>query len=52
MGGLVEKRERKKPLGRPRHAWEDNITMDLKKCDGNAWTEFICIRLGTGVGLL
>jgi hypothetical protein len=28
---LVEKLEGKKPLGRPRHRWEDNIKMDLQK---------------------
>jgi hypothetical protein len=28
--GLVGKPERKKPLGRPRHRWEDNITMDIQ----------------------
>jgi hypothetical protein len=26
---LVGKRERKRPLGRPRHRWVDNIRMDL-----------------------
>jgi hypothetical protein len=26
---LVGKPERKRPIGRPRHRWEDNITMDL-----------------------
>jgi hypothetical protein len=26
---LVGKPERKRPLGRPRHRWEDNIKMDL-----------------------
>jgi hypothetical protein len=26
---LVVKPERKKPLGRPRHRWEDNIRTDL-----------------------
>ena len=25
------KPEGKRPLGRPRHTWEDNISMDLKK---------------------
>jgi len=25
-GDLVRKPERKRPLGRPRHRWEDNIT--------------------------
>ena len=28
--GLVGKPERKRPLGRPRHRWEDNIKMDLQ----------------------
>jgi hypothetical protein len=26
---LVGRPERKRPLGRPRHRWEDNISMDL-----------------------
>jgi len=28
---LVRIPERKKPLGRPRHRWEDNIKMDLRE---------------------
>jgi hypothetical protein len=28
---LVGKREGERPLGRPRHRWEDNIKMDLKE---------------------
>ena len=28
---LVGKPEGKRPLGRPRHRWEDNIKMDLKE---------------------
>jgi hypothetical protein len=27
---LVGKPEEKKPLGRPRHKWKDNIKMDLR----------------------
>ena len=27
---LVAKPEGKRPLGRPRHKWEDNIKMDLQ----------------------
>jgi hypothetical protein len=27
----VEKPEEKRPLGRPRHRWEDNIKMDLQE---------------------
>ena len=29
--GLVGKPERKWPLGRPRHRWEDNIKMDIQE---------------------
>jgi hypothetical protein len=28
---LVVRPERKRPLGRPRHRWEDNIKMDLRE---------------------
>ena len=28
---LLEKHERRRPLGRPRHGWEDNIKMDLRE---------------------
>jgi hypothetical protein len=31
---LVGKPERKRPLGRPRHRWEDNIKMDLQEVGG------------------
>jgi len=33
---LMGKPEGKRPLGRPRHRWEDNIKMDLKEvgCGG------------------
>ena len=33
---LVGKPEGKRPLGRPRHRWKDNIKMDLKEvlCGG------------------
>jgi hypothetical protein len=30
-GVLVEKSEGGRPLGTPRHIWEDNIEMDLKE---------------------
>ena len=37
--GLVGKPEEKRPLGRPRHRWEENIKMDLLKvgCGGMDW---------------
>ena len=37
---LVGKPEGKSPLGRPRHRWEDNIKMDLRKVGrGGDWME-------------
>jgi len=35
----VGKPEGKRPLGRPRHRWEDNIKMDLQEvgCEGMDW---------------
>jgi len=38
---LVGKPEGKRPLGRPRHRWEENIKMDLQKvgCEGMAWID-------------
>ena len=38
---LVGKPEVKRPLGRPRHRWEDNIKMDLRKvgCEGMDWID-------------
>jgi hypothetical protein len=38
---LVGKPERKRPLGRPRHRWEDNIKADLQKvgCGYMDWIE-------------
>jgi len=37
---LVGKPERKRPLGRPRRRWEDNIKMDLQEVGGGGdWME-------------
>jgi hypothetical protein len=38
---LVRKPEGKRPIGRPRRRWEDNITMDLQKagCEDMNWIE-------------
>ena len=44
------KPEGKRPLGRPRHRWKDNIKMDLQEI-GNEfmdWTSWL--RTGTGGG--
>ena len=52
--GLVGKPEGKRPLGRPRHRWEDNIKMDFqevgKGCgdwmelaqDRDRWRALVC----------
>jgi hypothetical protein len=38
---LVGKPEGRRPLGRPRHIWEDNINTDLQEveCGGIDWIE-------------
>ena len=38
---LVGKAERKRPLGRPRRRWENNIKIDLQEvgCGGMDWIE-------------
>ena len=38
---LVRKPEGKRPLGRPRRRWEDNIKVDLQEvgCGGMDWIE-------------
>jgi hypothetical protein len=43
---LVRKSEGKRPLGRPRHRWEDNIQMDLQEmgCEGLDWIELAQYR--------
>ena len=50
---LVGKPEGKKPLGRPRLRWEDNIKMDLQEAGcGGTWTGSIWFRVGIGGGHL
>jgi len=49
---LVGKTEGKRPLGRPKLRWEDNIEMDLRKVVWEAWIVFIWSWIGTGDGLL
>jgi hypothetical protein len=45
---LVGKPEGKRPLGRPRRRWEDNIKMDLKEVGGACgdWMELAQDRDG------
>jgi hypothetical protein len=47
---LVVRSEERKPLGRARRRWEDNMKMDLQEVEWGAWTELICLRVQTGGG--
>ena len=38
---LVRKPEGKRPLGRPRHRWEDNIEMDLQELEWGGGMDWI-----------
>ena len=40
--------EGKRPLGRPRRRWEDNIKTCLQEVARGTWTELICLRIGKG----
>jgi hypothetical protein len=47
---LVGNPDRKNPLRRPRHSWDDNINMDLKKMVRRV--ELIqCLSVGSSGGL-
>jgi hypothetical protein len=48
---LVRRPEGRRPLGKPRRRWEDNIKMDFKMWVG-AWAGLSWLRIGTGGGLL
>jgi hypothetical protein len=51
LGG---KREGKRPLGRPRHRWENGIRMDPREIGwgGRVWIGFDWLRIGTSGKLL
>jgi hypothetical protein len=49
---LVGRPEGKRPLGRHRRRWEDNIKIDLQEVGWGAWNGLIWLRIGTGGGLL
>ena len=42
----------KRPLGRPRSRWDNNIKMDLQDVDWGSWTGLIWLRTGTDYRLL
>jgi hypothetical protein len=49
---LVGNPEGKRPLGRPRRRWVDNIRMDLGEVRWGIWTGLVWLRIGTGGKLL
>jgi hypothetical protein len=49
---LVGRPEGRRPLGRPRRRWEDNIKMDLQEVRWGAWIGLIWLRIWIGGGLL
>ena len=49
---LAGKPEGRKPLGRPRNRYEDNIKLELREVGCEAWTATIWLSIGTGGGLL
>ena len=49
---LVGRPEGKRPLGRPRRRWGDNIKMDLQEVGGVGRTGWSWLRIGTGGGHL
>jgi hypothetical protein len=44
---LVGKPELKRPLGRHRREWKDNIKIDFLEVRWEAWTGLIWLRIGT-----
>ena len=48
---LVGKPQGKRPCGRPKNRWEDNLKLDLQDVGWGTWTGLIWLRIGTGGGL-
>jgi len=49
---LVGKPEGKRPLGRPRRRWKNNIKMDLQEVDFGVWNGSSWLRIRTDGGHL
>jgi len=47
---LLRKPEGKRPLGRRRCKWDDNIMMDLQEVGWGSWTGLIWLRIRTRAG--
>jgi hypothetical protein len=50
--GFGGKPEGDRPLGRPRHRWEDGIKMYLREIGWGMWSGFTWLRIGIGGWLL
>jgi hypothetical protein len=49
---MLGRSEGKRPLGRPRRRWEDNIKRGSSRSGMGAWTALIWLGKGTGGGLV
>jgi hypothetical protein len=49
---LVIKQEGKRPPGRPKHRWIDNVKVNLLEIGLVVWTTLVWVRIGTGGELL
>jgi len=49
---MVRRPEGKRPLGRPRRSWKDNIKIDLQEVGFGVWTGSIWLRIRTVGGHL
>jgi hypothetical protein len=49
---LVGRPEGKRPLGRSRRRWEDNIKIDFREIGIDGRTEFNWLRIGSSGGLV
>jgi hypothetical protein len=49
---LVGRTEGRRPFGRPRRRWEDDIKMDLQEVGWGTWTGLILLMIGRGGMLL
>jgi hypothetical protein len=49
---LLVELERKRPLGRPRCRWEDNIKVDIQDVGCGVMKRSSSLRIGTGFGHL
>jgi hypothetical protein len=51
MNTFYRKRARKIPLGRPCRRRKEDVILDLKETGGGVWAQFICLTVGTPLGI-